>query len=61
MSDIVGFIGLGTMGMPMTANLAKADVALVVHDASPSATAAAGSSQVSRWRPPPRRSRHGPP
>src|ERR1700730_1192540 len=42
MSDIVGFIGLGTMGMPMTANLAKAGVALIVHDASPSATAAAG-------------------
>jgi 3-hydroxyisobutyrate dehydrogenase-like beta-hydroxyacid dehydrogenase len=42
MSDIVGFIGLGTMGMPMTANLAKAGVALVVHDASPPATAAAG-------------------
>jgi 3-hydroxyisobutyrate dehydrogenase-like beta-hydroxyacid dehydrogenase len=42
MSDIVGFIGLGTMGMPMTANLAKAGVPLVVHDASPAAAAAAG-------------------
>src|SRR6266567_417736 len=42
MSDLVGFIGLGTMGMPMTANLARAGVALVVHDASPSATEAAG-------------------
>src|SRR5438309_1669054 len=42
MSDLVGFIGLGTMGMPMTANLARAGVALVVHDASPSATQAAG-------------------
>ncbi len=30
MSERVGFIGLGTMGMPMTANLAKAGVALVV-------------------------------
>jgi 3-hydroxyisobutyrate dehydrogenase-like beta-hydroxyacid dehydrogenase len=42
MSDIVGFVGLGTMGMPMTANLAKAGVRLVVHDASPAAAAAAG-------------------
>ncbi|SRR6266542_2402186 len=42
MSDIVGFIGLGTMGMPMTANLARAGVRLVVHDASPAAAAAAG-------------------
>jgi len=42
MSDIVGFIGLGTMGMPMAANLAKAGVRLVVNDASPSATATAG-------------------
>jgi 3-hydroxyisobutyrate dehydrogenase-like beta-hydroxyacid dehydrogenase len=42
MSDIVGFIGLGTMGMPMTANLAKGGVKLVVNDASSSATAAAG-------------------
>jgi 3-hydroxyisobutyrate dehydrogenase-like beta-hydroxyacid dehydrogenase len=42
MSDIVGFIGLGTMGMPMTTNLVKAGVELVVNDASSSATAAAG-------------------
>ena len=42
MSDIVGFIGLGTMGMPMAANLAKSGVRLVVNDASPSATATAG-------------------
>src|SRR5512132_1340836 len=42
MSDTVGFIGLGTMGMPMATNLAKAGVRLVVHDANPSASAAAG-------------------
>jgi 3-hydroxyisobutyrate dehydrogenase-like beta-hydroxyacid dehydrogenase len=37
----VGFIGLGTMGGPMAANLSKAGVPLVVHDVSPAATAAA--------------------
>ena len=37
----VGFIGLGTMGGPMAANLAKAGVPLVVHDTSSAATAAA--------------------
>jgi 3-hydroxyisobutyrate dehydrogenase-like beta-hydroxyacid dehydrogenase len=37
----VGFIGLGTMGLPMARNLAKAGVPLVVHDALPAATAAA--------------------
>jgi 3-hydroxyisobutyrate dehydrogenase-like beta-hydroxyacid dehydrogenase len=42
MTDTVGFIGLGTMGMPMATNLAKAGVTLVVHDANPSASAAAG-------------------
>jgi 3-hydroxyisobutyrate dehydrogenase len=42
MADTVGFIGLGTMGGPMAANLAKAGVPLVVHDASPTAAAAAG-------------------
>ena len=41
MVDRVGFIGLGTMGMPMAANLAKGGVPLVVHDASPAALAAA--------------------
>jgi len=39
--DAVGFIGLGTMGGPMAANLAKAGVPLVVHDASAAAVAAA--------------------
>jgi len=39
MSEQVGFIGLGTMGMPMATNLAKAGVALVVHDASAKAMA----------------------
>ena len=42
MNETVGFIGLGTMGMPMAANLAKAGVRLVVHDANPAAAAAAG-------------------
>ena len=41
MTDRVGFIGLGTMGMPMATNLAKGGVSLVVHDASPTALAAA--------------------
>jgi 3-hydroxyisobutyrate dehydrogenase-like beta-hydroxyacid dehydrogenase len=35
----VGFIGLGTMGGPMAANLAKAKMSLVVHDVSPEAVA----------------------
>jgi 3-hydroxyisobutyrate dehydrogenase len=38
----VGFIGLGTMGGPMAANLAKAGVPLTVFDTSAAATAAAG-------------------
>ena len=41
MPERVGFIGLGTMGMPMATNLAKAGVELLVHDASPTALAAA--------------------
>src|SRR3954465_4402711 len=41
MSERVGFIGLGTMGGPMAANLAKAGVPLVVFDTSAGATAAA--------------------
>ena len=41
MSETVGFIGLGTMGMPMASNLAKAGVKLVVHDVSAAARAAA--------------------
>jgi 3-hydroxyisobutyrate dehydrogenase-like beta-hydroxyacid dehydrogenase len=43
MNETVGFIGLGTMGMPMAANLAKAGVRLVVYDASAAAAAQAGS------------------
>jgi 3-hydroxyisobutyrate dehydrogenase len=42
MADAVGFIGLGTMGGPMAANLAKAGVPLVVYDASAAAATAAG-------------------
>ena len=45
MDNRVGFIGLGTMGLPMVTNLAKAGVALVVHDASPAALAAARTLQ----------------
>ena len=41
MADRVGFIGLGTMGLPMASNLAKGGVPLAVHDASPAAVAAA--------------------
>jgi len=41
MSDTVGFVGLGTMGMPMTTNLSRAGVPLVVYDTSPAATAEA--------------------
>ena len=33
----IGFIGLGTMGMPMVANLSKAGMDLMVHDVSPAA------------------------
>jgi 3-hydroxyisobutyrate dehydrogenase len=43
MADAVGFIGLGTMGGPMAANLAKAGVPLVVFDANPAAAAASGA------------------
>ncbi|HEY4909465.1 MAG TPA: NAD(P)-dependent oxidoreductase [Methylomirabilota bacterium] len=42
MNETVGFIGLGTMGMPMAANLSKAGVTLVVHDASAAEAARAG-------------------
>jgi 3-hydroxyisobutyrate dehydrogenase-like beta-hydroxyacid dehydrogenase len=42
MNETVGFIGLGTMGMPMAANLAKAGVSLVVHDTSAAAVSTAG-------------------
>ena len=40
--DRVGFVGLGTMGGPMATNLAKAGVALSVHDANPSASTGLG-------------------
>lgn len=43
MADKVGFIGLGTMGMPMAANLAKAGIELVVYDASAAARRDAGT------------------
>jgi 3-hydroxyisobutyrate dehydrogenase-like beta-hydroxyacid dehydrogenase len=40
MTDRIGFIGLGTMGLPMATNLAKGGVPLAVYDASPAARAA---------------------
>jgi len=43
MNETVGFIGLGTMGLPMASNLARAGVRLVVHDASAAAAARAGA------------------
>lgn len=39
MSEPVGFIGLGMMGMPMAARLAQAGHALIVRDVSPEAVA----------------------
>jgi 3-hydroxyisobutyrate dehydrogenase len=45
MADPVGFIGLGTMGGPMAANLAKAGVPLIVFDTSAAATAAVSTSK----------------
>ncbi|HSE95079.1 MAG TPA: NAD(P)-binding domain-containing protein, partial [Methylomirabilota bacterium] len=33
----IGFIGLGTMGLPMVTNLARAGVRLAVHDVNPDA------------------------
>ncbi|MGH7367717.1 MAG: NAD(P)-dependent oxidoreductase [Candidatus Rokuibacteriota bacterium] len=41
MADRIGFVGLGTMGLPMATNLARGGIALVTHDASPAARAAA--------------------
>lgn len=49
MTDTVGFIGLGTMGGPMAANLARAGVRLVVHDLDAGAArtlAETGGAQV---------------
>lgn len=49
-ATVYGFIGLGNMGAPMSANLAKAGFALVVHDAAgtqgraPAAAAIGGSA-----------------
>jgi 3-hydroxyisobutyrate dehydrogenase-like beta-hydroxyacid dehydrogenase len=39
-SDRIGFIGLGRMGTPMAANIARAGFALTVHNRSPEAMAA---------------------
>ena len=43
MPDTVGFIGLGTMGMPMAANLARAGVPLAAYDISAAARQAAAA------------------
>jgi 3-hydroxyisobutyrate dehydrogenase-like beta-hydroxyacid dehydrogenase len=40
-SEVVGFVGLGTMGLPMVTNLAKAGVPVVAFDVSPRALDAA--------------------
>jgi 3-hydroxyisobutyrate dehydrogenase len=40
-ADRVGFIGLGTMGLPMVTNLARAGHPVVAHDVSPAARQAA--------------------
>ena len=60
MNETVGFIGLGTMGLPMASNLAKAGVRLIVHDTSAGArdaaaqfggvTVAAGAAEVAARR-----------
>ncbi len=42
MSEAVGFIGLGTMGLPMATNLARGGVPLVAFDVSAAAMDAAG-------------------
>lgn len=39
-SEVIGFVGLGAMGRPMAAHLARAGFTLVVHDLSPAAVAA---------------------
>jgi 4-hydroxybutyrate dehydrogenase / sulfolactaldehyde 3-reductase len=39
-ADTIGFIGLGAMGRPMAANLARKGMALVVHDQRPEPVAA---------------------
>lgn len=41
MAERVGFIGLGTMGLPMATNLVRAGHALAVHDVNPAAVEAA--------------------
>ena len=41
MEDVVGFIGLGTMGGPMVGQLSKAGRPAVVYDAHPAALQAA--------------------
>jgi 3-hydroxyisobutyrate dehydrogenase-like beta-hydroxyacid dehydrogenase len=48
MTDTVGFIGLGTMGRPMAAKLARAGVPLVVHDIDPAAARAAAEATGAR-------------
>jgi 3-hydroxyisobutyrate dehydrogenase-like beta-hydroxyacid dehydrogenase len=53
-SGRVGFIGLGTMGLPMVTNLAKAGVTIAAFDASPAALEAAAALPGVRALPSPR-------
>ena len=54
MSERVGFIGLGTMGLPMATNLAKSGVAVVAHDASRAAMEAGRALPGASTAPSPR-------
>lgn len=48
MANTIGFIGLGTMGLPMITNLSKAGVELAVHDVGPAALEAARAVKGAR-------------
>jgi 3-hydroxyisobutyrate dehydrogenase len=50
----VGFIGLGTMGLPQAANIARSGRTVVVYDADPAAMAAAGRQRRVEVAPSPR-------
>ena len=48
MGEKVGFVGLGAMGLPMTAVLAKGGAEMLVTDLSPETRAAAAARPVAR-------------
>jgi 3-hydroxyisobutyrate dehydrogenase len=50
----VGFIGLGTMGLPQAVNIARSGRTVVVYDANPAAMAAAGRERGVEVAPSPR-------